>query len=266
GGKWSIGKVPACVLRYCGPVPQIDNGFAVNATNVTYGGAAVYQCYAGFRFTSGAVTEQIRCLEDGQWSKLPQCSAASCPALPELSPGQQPVALRVHLLTGDGSSYGSIFGFECASGYQRVGMPSIICESNGRWSGRPPVCERIFCQAPPIIPNGYLVHANGTLLLNTATYSALSGRFMFENELRVQCHRGYRLTGSSIIKCTADRVFSEPPVCEDINECAQATSNGVCDLASTTCENAAGGFHCKCKAGFEPNLDCRPAVDLGLGG
>jgi len=47
GGKWSLDTIPNCQERYCGPVPQIDNGFAVGATNVTYRGMATYQCYAG---------------------------------------------------------------------------------------------------------------------------------------------------------------------------------------------------------------------------
>lgn len=47
GGQWSLDTIPNCQERYCGPVPQIDNGFAVDATNVTYRGIANYQCYAG---------------------------------------------------------------------------------------------------------------------------------------------------------------------------------------------------------------------------
>lgn len=36
GGSWNNDYVPACQMVYCGPVPQIDNGFAVVASNVTY--------------------------------------------------------------------------------------------------------------------------------------------------------------------------------------------------------------------------------------
>ena len=54
-------------------MPQIDNGFAVVASNVTYRGEAQFQCYAGFAFPSGSPLEQITCLEDGQWSPLPNC-------------------------------------------------------------------------------------------------------------------------------------------------------------------------------------------------
>lgn len=58
---------------YCGPVPQIDNGFSIGASNVTYKGVAYYQCYAGFGFSSGQRSEKISCLADGRWEKLPTC-------------------------------------------------------------------------------------------------------------------------------------------------------------------------------------------------
>lgn len=53
GGKWSINYIPKCQEVYCGPVPQIDNGFSIGSSNVTYNGVAMYQCYAGFTFSSG---------------------------------------------------------------------------------------------------------------------------------------------------------------------------------------------------------------------
>jgi hypothetical protein len=46
----------------------------------------------------------------------------------------------------------------------------------------------------------------------------------------------------------------------DVNECA----NSQCDLASSECLNTAGAFHCRCRKGFAPNLECRPVGDLGL--
>lgn len=46
----------------------------------------------------------------------------------------------------------------------------------------------------------------------------------------------------------------------DVNECATSQ----CDSASTDCINTSGGFYCRCRTGFAPNLDCRPIGDLGL--
>lgn len=49
-------------------------------------------------------------------------------------------------------------------------------------------------------------------------------------------------------------------ICADVNECATSQ----CDTASTDCVNTNGGFFCRCRAGFSPNLECRPIGDLGL--
>jgi hypothetical protein len=46
GGEWDNDYIPACVQAYCGPVPQIDNGFAVQASNVTWKGVAQFQVYS----------------------------------------------------------------------------------------------------------------------------------------------------------------------------------------------------------------------------
>ena len=73
GGKWTKSYIPRCQEVYCGPVPQIDNGFAVTSTNVSFNGMASYQCYAGFGFSSGQPIETIVCTEDGTWSYLPVC-------------------------------------------------------------------------------------------------------------------------------------------------------------------------------------------------
>lgn len=73
GGNWSISYIPNCQEVYCGPVPQIDNGFSIGSTNVTYRGQAMYQCYAGFAFPTGQPIERISCLADGRWEKKPTC-------------------------------------------------------------------------------------------------------------------------------------------------------------------------------------------------
>lgn len=245
GGKWSLDTIPNCQERYCGPVPQINNGFAVDATNVTYRGIAIYQCYAGFAFPSNQRTESIRCGEDGKWGKLPICLASSCPPISET-----PHAIQTIMAGSVNRSYGTIIRFECENGYHRRGVPVVVCTSIGQWSGLPPVCERAKCPILPEIKNGYL-----------ATNDA-DRDFYFEDESRVFCNRGYRLEGSSIMKCSSNQSFTGIPTCLDIDECSPG--NSACDISSTICTNTDGGFFCKCKQGFEPNLNCRPVSDLGL--
>ncbi|KAK9881868.1 hypothetical protein WA026_018067 [Henosepilachna vigintioctopunctata] len=240
GGNWSISYIPKCQEVYCGPVPQIDNGFSIGSTNVTYKGQAMYQCYAGFAFSTGQPIEKISCLADGRWEKKPNCLASQCVALPEV-----PHA-NVTLLNGLGRSYGTIVRYECEPGYVRSGPPVILCMSNGTWSGEVPTCSRAKCPVFPEIKNGFIVDS--------------ARQYFFNDEARVQCQKGYKLIGNSILRCGDNQQFNNPPKCEDINECI----NTQCDFSSTECVNNPGSFYCKCRKGFVPSLDCRPVGDLGL--
>lgn len=269
GGRWSMAKAPNCQERYCGPVPQIDNGFAINATGVTFNQTATYKCYNGFNLASGRQTETITCLESGQWGKLPECYSTSCPVLRDVPHAQQLV------LAGSGQtrSYGTVIRFECDSGYQRIGIPSILCTSSGTWSSLAPECVRAQCRDVPQIEHGYLVEMDTKMGQQQV---ASQRKFYFQDEVRVQCYRGYRLDVShlgpgaqtsashlvnGIIKCGANQTFENVPRCVDIDECQLPTT---CDLGSTSCKNLPGGYQCECKQGYSANLDCKPSSDLGL--
>ncbi|XP_055681349.1 sushi, von Willebrand factor type A, EGF and pentraxin domain-containing protein 1 isoform X2 [Lutzomyia longipalpis] len=240
GGTWSIEYIPKCQEVYCGPVPQIDNGFSIGSSNVTYRGIAMYQCYAGFAFPSGSPLEKISCLADGRWERQPACLASQCSALPEVANA------NVTLLNGGGRSYGTIVKFECAPGYERTGAPVLICMSNGTWSNDVPKCTRKRCYSYPDVKNGFIVD--------------MTRQYFYGDEARIQCYKGYKLNGNNIIKCDENQEFSNLPTCDDINEC----SSSQCDLASTECMNTAGSFYCQCKKGFAPTTECRPVGDLGL--
>ncbi|XP_076035426.1 sushi, von Willebrand factor type A, EGF and pentraxin domain-containing protein uif [Oratosquilla oratoria] len=240
GGEWSIDYIPKCQEVYCGPVPQIDNGFSIGAGNVTYLGQAKYQCYAGFAFPTGKHIETVVCNEEGIWDRLPECLASQCSPLPETPYARQTV------LNGGGKSYGTVVRFECEPGYYRTGFPVINCMSNGSWSGAVPTCSRVKCFDFPKIGNGYVTD--------------MSREYYYGDEARVQCHRGYNLVGSAIITCGPEQEFINLPTCEDVDEC----STPQCDAASTECMNTPGAFACKCKDGFRPNLDCRILSDLGV--
>lgn len=193
-GNWSITYIPKCQEVYCGPVPQIDNGFSIGSTNVTYRGVATYQCYAGFAFPTSQPVEKISCLADGRWERQPSCLASQCEPLRDV-----PHA-NISILNGGGRSYGTIVRYECEPGYIRTGRPVLLCMSNGTWSGDIPVCSKATCHKFPEIKNGFVVDPTRT--------------YLFGDELRVQCYKGYKPIGSSILKCGADQEFEEPPRCE----------------------------------------------------
>ena len=229
-----------CFQVYCGPVPQIDNGFAVAATNVSFRGMASYQCYAGFGFASGNPIETIVCNSEGSWSFTPECQASQCPPLPDVDNAEAQV------LAGRGLNYGTVVRYECSPGYQRTGLPVLLCQSDGSWSSDVPSCSRKQCHDFPDIENGYVIDEDR--------------KYFYGDEALVECHRGYSRLGSNIITCGEDQEFTDVPKCMDKNECDAFQ----CDFKSTECENLPGSYHCKCREGFEPNLECRPVSDLGL--
>jgi len=194
GGKWTRSYIPACQEVYCGPVPQIDNGFAVASTNVSHRGTASYQCYAGFGFQSGQPIETISCQSDGTWSYLPVCQASQCPPLPDVENA------RADILSGRGLNYGTVVRYTCDEGYERSGLPALLCQSNGTWSSRVPSCSRMRCHALPELENGYVVDDDS--------------EYYFGDEARVECHRGYNRIGSNIITCGAEQKFEDLPRCE----------------------------------------------------
>lgn len=168
------------------------------------------------------------------------CMASQCTPLPEV-----PHA-NVSLLNGGGRSYGTIVRFECAPGYERTGHPVLICMSNGTWSDDVPKCTRKQCHRFPEIKNGFIVDQ--------------SRPYFFGDEARVQCYKGYKLSGPNIIRCSTEQEFDNTTTCDDINECGSSQ----CDAASTECMNTAGSFFCQCRKGFAPTTECRPVGDLGL--
>lgn len=57
------------------------------------------------------------------------------------------------------------------------------------------------CALLPEIANGFVIDQ--------------TRKYFYGDEARVQCHRGFKLTGGpSIIKCAANQIFSNVPKCE----------------------------------------------------
>ena len=166
--------------------------------------------------------------------------ATKCPPLREVdhaTPNQ---------LAGKGLNYGTVIRYECDPGYERSGLPTLLCQSNGTWSSDVPNCTRKRCFKFPEIENGIIEDQKKP--------------YYYQDQAKVRCYKGFRLIGSNIISCGEEEEFTNLPKCVDIDECA----NPQCDFSTTECVNTPGSHYCKCKTGMEPTLQCRPVVDLGL--
>ncbi|CAD5221161.1 unnamed protein product [Bursaphelenchus okinawaensis] len=234
GGKWSNEYIPNCQPVYCSAVPQIANGYALTATNVSYGGVAQFKCYDGFHFASGKETEEIYCKTEG-WTETLKCLAETCPALQTFLNGERT------LKYGDATGFGTVYQFECAPGYKHSGPSTILCKSDGKWSAQQPICKKLICPNIPQIENGRIVLPP-------------SGALEFGDSARVECSPGFRSTGADSVKCLANQTLSQVPECRDVDECAEGIAS--CFVKSTKCINLKGGYTCQCLDGFRPQLTC----------
>ena len=167
--------------------------------------------------------------------------ASKCPPLPDVEHA------TANQLTEKGLNYGSVIRFECDPGYERSGLPTLLCQSNGTWSSDVPNCTRKRCFKFPIIENGLIEERDKP--------------YYYQDRVRVRCNKGFRLIGTNIIACGEKQEFTNLPTCVDIDECA----NPQCDFSSTECVNTPGSHYCKCKDGMEPSLACQTeSGGLGL--
>uniref|UniRef100_A0A8C6A778 Thyroid peroxidase n=1 Tax=Marmota marmota marmota TaxID=9994 RepID=A0A8C6A778_MARMA len=101
------------------------------------------------------------------------------------------------------------------------------------------------CGFPDQVDNGGFVHCeeSGTQVL---VYS---------------CHHGFVLQGQERVSCTQDGWDLQPPVCKDVDECADLT-RPPCH-ASAQCRNTKGSFLCVCTDPYVLGEDQRTCVDSG---
>ncbi|PNI18207.1 TPO isoform 3, partial [Pan troglodytes] len=98
------------------------------------------------------------------------------------------------------------------------------------------------CGFPESVENGDFVHCEE------------SGRRV----LVYSCRHGYELQGREQLTCTQEGWDFQPPLCKDVNECADG-AHPPCH-ASARCRNTKGGFQCLCADPYELGDDGRTCV------
>ena len=146
-------------------------------------------------------------------------AASKCPPLPEVEHAS------ANQLAGKGLNYGTVIRFECEPGYERSGLPTLLCQSNGTWSSSVPNCTRKRCFNFPGIKDTFVERQ-------------AQKPYYYQDRVSVRCNKGFRLIGTNIISCGEDQEFVDLPECVDIDECANANP---CDFSSTECVNTKVG-------------------------
>ncbi|GAB0099339.1 locomotion-related protein Hikaru genki [Sergentomyia squamirostris] len=200
-GTWA-GEEPACKQNiYCLTPPTIDHArhsalpeqatFDLDAT-------VQYSCHIGY-VTNGF--PRAKCLAiDGQASWYGpdiSCEPRSCGQPPDPSNGFH---------SGECYTFGCLIRYHCSEGYELVGKPERLCDSNGSWT-------------PQLMPNCVLVTSvqcpppenpkNGRAIYTSVSYNSISS---------YECKYGFTLVGDSSRRCGADKKWSGTlPVCKEIN-------------------------------------------------
>ncbi|XP_073740546.1 complement receptor type 2 isoform X3 [Callorhinus ursinus] len=200
--RWNP-PLPKC-FKGCLPPPHINHS-SYNILDKQFfpiGQEVSYSCDPGYTLIG---TNPIQCTSLGTWSHAaPECEAKSCDAIPNQ-------LLNGRVVAPPNLQLGAVVSFVCDKGYRLNGQSSSQCVSEGirvLWNNMFPVCERISCDPPPPIKNGWNSYSSGPIPLNTV--------------VRYTCSSAFRLIGERILFCISkDQVKGiwdkAAPVCEYYN-------------------------------------------------
>ena len=74
--------------------------------------------------------------------------------------------------------FSTVVQYECDPGYERTGLPILLCQTDGTWSSSVPSCSRKRCFNFPEIENGFIKDKDL--------------QYFFGDVATVECYRGYQ--------------------------------------------------------------------------
>lgn len=187
-GKWSAFTCPSLTAG-CPDPGEPNNGWRTG-DKFSPGSMVTYHCYFGHKLIGSSVSY---CLRFHRWnSSVPTCQLISC-GLPS------PIVNGYSI--GNEYSYGSEVQFICYPGYmikKKSSMvpPVIVCNEDGEWSGKTPICHIVYCEQPVVPQYGVLSYTNVSVN-STVNYT---------------CQAGYTLSGVDSITCQANGEWSNKTI------------------------------------------------------
>ncbi|KAL4228764.1 hypothetical protein ACF0H5_011806 [Mactra antiquata] len=139
GGSW-YGTTPVCSLYDCSTPGNLTNGLIVipNGMPTLYQDIVIYECNPGYIINDTSNTFLVSiCLHGGVWSEeTPKCDYVDCGSLYNPSNGE--------VTTNNGTGLYSVATYICFPWYEMLGDDNRMCQANGQWSGREPLCKPVL--------------------------------------------------------------------------------------------------------------------------
>ena len=174
----------------CSTLSDPSNG-RVSQQGNNPGDRASYTCNSGYELVGQSTRT---CQNNGQWSGVaPTCTQIVCRNLSNPPNGR--VTLSIGVFIGSQATY------TCNRGYSLVGDSTRVCQNDGTWTGRAPICRIINCGELNSPSNGQV-----TIIDNTAGGTAV-----------YTCNLGYTLVGRDTRTCQEDGSWSgTAPICRRV--------------------------------------------------
>ncbi|XP_025021986.1 C4b-binding protein alpha chain [Python bivittatus] len=167
---------------------------------ISYYHRIIYKCKVGFKPVTGNVSV-MRC-HRGSWKPVKDfCRRIYCREPPNIIDG-------FHNGNASTYPYGTIINYSCNKNLSLIGPSSISCSGNrdltGRWKGKPPICQVVFCK-DPVVEHGIKI-------------TGFEKSYMYGSNVAFQCKIGYFMVGNPLIRCEKNSSWvPKVPSCKKIS-------------------------------------------------
>ncbi|XP_059915914.1 complement factor H-related protein 1-like isoform X1 [Gadus macrocephalus] len=193
-GTWST--VPKCIAKdHCISLIIAHGEIQDKRADYVAGDTISISCQEGYHSEN---PQQV--CSDGMWTPHPICKENQCGVTPQI-------------LNGKAQERGKVVTYSCSTGYVLVGVATVDCLSDGRWSD-PPACEarggaRVETSPLPRKEEAPIERCGAIPVVQNAEQEIFAWNVLY------RCTWGYRMRNSnSRIYCYTDGLWTTPlPEC-----------------------------------------------------
>uniref|UniRef100_H2Y785 Sushi domain-containing protein n=1 Tax=Ciona savignyi TaxID=51511 RepID=H2Y785_CIOSA len=197
-GSWT-GNAVSCGVVTCAVLEVPENGNMRCEDENNFESKCRFSCNVGYNLR-GSKTRT--CQEDGTWTGISSsCRRIRC--------GKTERIRHATVNCSSNDHYNSVCRYECKQGFDLVGSRTRTCQEDHLWSAPVPACESSRCGLlePP---------SHGSVRCSNDDF--------FTSQCEFECDEGYRLLGSPIRLCKANRNWSaRQPSCQS-RDCLPLTA------------------------------------------